>query len=292
MIKSMTGFGRAEINKEGITVLCEIKAVNHRYFEFSLRAPRNCQFLEDRLKKTVSGKVSRGKVDMSINITLEKEVGSEIIINREFTDGYVAAVKTLAKDYRLKNDFTVSALASNPDVFTVRKRELDEELLTSVVLEAAESALDKFIEMRKSEGVALAADVMGRAKTILENVEKVEERSPETVKEYSEKLKQKIRDLLEGHEADEQRIITEVGIFADKVAVAEETVRLRSHFDQLEALLNGDGEAGRKLDFLLQEMNRETNTIGSKAQDVTIARIVIDIKAELEKIREQIQNIE
>ncbi len=292
MVKSMTGFGRAEISRDGITVLAEIKSVNHRYFEFSMRSPRNCQFLEDRLKKQVAGKVSRGKVDLSVNLTLEKEVGSEIVINREFTDGYVAAVKTLAKDYKLKNDFTVSALASNPDVFTVKKKEVDEELLGEVVCEAVNAALDKFIEMRKSEGVALYNDVLSRAKTILENVEKVEKRSPETVAEYTEKLKQKIRELLDGAEPDEQRIITEVGIFADKVAVAEETVRLRSHFVQLEALLSSDGEAGRKLDFLMQEMNRETNTIGSKAQDVEIARIVIDIKAELEKIREQIQNIE
>lgn len=292
MIRSMTGFGRGEANEGGITVSAEIKSVNHRFLEFSVRCPRSCLFLEDTLKKEVQNRVVRGKVDLSLSVAFEDGEKEEITVNSAVADSYVAALRSLAKTYKLKNDLKLSTVAANSDVFTVKKAALDEDLLTRVVLAAVNGALDVFIAMRETEGERLTADVLSRADTILERVALVEERSPETVQEYSDRLTAKIRELLADHAVDEQRILTEVALYADKVAVAEETVRLRSHIDQLHALLGGDGEVGRKLDFLVQEMNREANTIGSKAQDVTIARAVMDIKAEIEKIREQIQNIE
>lgn len=292
MPRSMTGFGRAEYSENGLTVAVEIKSVNHRFFEFSCRYPRNCQFLEDTLKKTVAARVARGKVDLSLNITNDSASSSQITVNDEFATAYIAALKDLAKKYKLKNDISVMSVASNSDVFTVKRQETDEEQLTNAVLEAVNNALDAFVAMREIEGEKLKEDVISRANTILEYVALVENRSPETVKEYSEKLTAKLNEILSDRNVDEQRVLTEVAIFADKVAVAEETVRLRSHIEQLKTMLEETKEVGRKLDFIVQEMNRETNTIGSKAQDVTIARAVVDMKAEIEKIREQIQNIE
>lgn len=292
MVRSMTGFGRGEAREGGITVNAEIKSVNHRFLEFSLRCPRSCQFLEDTLKKTVQSRVVRGKVDLSLNVTFEEGEKEEIVLNRAVAASYVNALRELSSDFKLKNDVRVSTLASLPDLFTVRKQEIDEELLTRVVVAAVNGALDVFIAMRETEGEALKTDVLSRADTVLDRVALVEQRSPETVREYSERLTAKINELLGDHTVEEQRILTEVALYADKVAVAEETVRLRSHIDQLHTLFDAEGETGRKLDFLVQEMNREANTIGSKAQDVTIARAVVDIKAEIEKIREQIQNIE
>lgn len=292
MPKSMTGFGRAEYAEAGITVAAEIKSVNHRFFEFSVRAPRSCQFLEDTLKRTVQQRVARGKVDLSLNITNESSGSAEITVNEEFASAYIEALKGLSKKYKLKNDITAMSVAAHPEVFSFKKQETDEEMLTKVVVTAVESALDTFIAMRETEGEKLKDDVVTRADRILGYVELVENRSPETVKEYSERLTSKIQELLADRDVDEQRVLTEVALFADKVAVAEETVRLRSHIEQLKNMLLEKNEIGRKLDFIVQEMNRETNTIGSKAQDVTIARAVVDMKAEIEKIREQIQNIE
>lgn len=292
MPRSMTGFGRAEYSENGLTVSVEIKSVNHRFFEFSSRYPRNCQFLEDTLKKTVASRVSRGKVDLSLNIQNESSSSSQITVNEEFAAAYIAALKDLAKKYKLKNDISVMSVAANSDVFTVKRQETDEEQLTATVLVAVNNALDAFVAMRETEGEKLKEDVIARADKILDYVSMVENRSPETVKEYSEKLSAKLNEILADRNVDEQRVLTEVAIFADKVAVAEETVRLRSHIEQLKTMLSEKQEIGRKLDFIVQEMNRETNTIGSKAQDVTIARAVVDMKAEIEKIREQIQNIE
>ncbi len=292
MPKSMTGFGRAEFSEGGITVLAEIKSVNHKFLEFSMRSPRNCQFLEDTLKKLIQQRVSRGKIDLSLNVTNENAMSGGITLNEEFAADYIKALRELRKKFKLKNDVSVMSVAANQNVFTVKVNETDEELLTNVVSKAVELAVDNFIEMREAEGERLKADVLSRANIILSLVENVEARSEETVKEYSERLKAKIEELLGDKTVDEARLLTEVAIFADKAAVAEETVRLRSHIDQLGNMLSGNIEVGRKLDFLIQEMNRETNTIGSKSQDVTIARAVVDMKAEIEKIREQIQNIE
>ena len=288
----MTGFGRAQAVLEGIEVSVELKSVNHRYLEFSPRVPRGCAFLEDKLKSLVSSKVSRGKVDLYLSLNTSALGETVININKPFADAYVAALKQLSKEYKIKYDVTVSSLSRNSDVFEITKSEMDEELLWKVVRGTASKAIDNFIQMRSVEGAKLKEDVISRVKFIEEKVAFVEKRSPETVKEYREKLEQRMRDLLGDINIEEQRLLLETGIIADKLAVSEETVRLRSHMSQLCKLLDSDEAVGRKLDFIVQEMNREANTIGSKAQDIDIAGAVVDIKSEIEKIREQIQNIE
>ena len=292
MIKSMTGFGRAQKSVGNFDVTVEIKAVNHKYFEFSSRVPRNYSFLEEQLKSFLKERISRGKVEAYVTLENTAEDDAKISINRNFADGYVAALRELAEAYNLRDDISVSTVSRNSDVFEIKRSEIMEEEVTAAVLETAEDAVANFVRMREIEGEKLKNDVISRANYILEKVAFVEERSPETVRQYRERLDEKIRDLLGDAKVDEQRLITEVAIFADKVAVAEETVRLRSHISQMFSMLDGDAAVGRKLDFLIQEMNREANTIGSKAQDVEIAHTVVDIKSEIEKIREQIQNIE
>lgn len=292
MVRSMTGFGRAEKVFGGMEVTVEIKSVNHRYFEFSSRVPRNYAFLEEKLKSFLKEKVSRGKVEVYVTINNSNDDAVEIEVDRFFTDGYVKALKSLAKLYGVKNDITASVIARNSDVFSVKKKSVDEEAVTNAVLETTADAVTAFISMREVEGAKLKEDVLNRTDFILDKVSFVEKRSPETVKQYKDRLYEKIKELLSDAQVDEQRLITETAIFADKVAVAEETVRLRSHIAQLTELLNSDEAVGRKLDFLIQEMNREANTIGSKAQDIDIAHTVVDIKSEIEKIREQIQNVE
>ncbi len=292
MVQSMTGFGRAEQTAEGINIAVELKAVNHRYFEFSARLPRSATFLEEKLKSFFQSRISRGKLDSVVSIEGGEAEIAGVEINRAFADPYVAALRELAESYGLKDDVSVSTVARASDVFRIKRATADEEAIWNAVKPVAESALAQFLEMRKREGEKLAADLKNRLATILELVGQIELRSPETVQLYRERLEQKMRELLEGVQIEEQRLLTEVAIFADKVAVDEETVRLRSHIDQFAMLLQEGGPVGRKLDFLVQEMNREANTIGSKAQDLQIARAVVDMKSEIEKIREQIQNVE
>lgn len=292
MVKSMTGFGRAKQTKDGLNVTVEIRSVNHRYFEFSSRLPKGCMFLEEKLKSFCNQKMSRGKVEVSVIIEENSEGATVVEINSQYADAYIDAIKKMSEKYRIKNDIKMSSLVGNSELFTVKKQTLSDEVITSAVLETADCAMDSFIEMRKTEGERLKADVKSRTDFILEKVALIEERSPETVKAYREKLEQKIKELIGDTQVDEQRLLTETAIFADKIAVAEETVRLRSHIKQFCTLLEGDEPVGRKLDFIVQEMNRETNTVGSKAQDIEIAHMVVDIKSEIEKIREQIQNIE
>ena len=294
MVKSMTGFGRCETEIGGRAVTVEIKSVNHRYFEFSCRITRGYSFLEDKLKAFVNSKVARGKIDMFVSVGAADDTPSEVTVNHSLVSGYLRAMKEISETYGVENDATVVSLSRFPDVFTVNKAKVNEEQLTADVLSVASVALDSFIAMREAEGVKMKADILGRAQTILSIVSEIEERSPQTVEEYENRLLDRIRQTLENLsvEIDEQRILTEVAVFADKVAVAEETVRLRSHFDQLSAFLSYDQPVGRKLDFIIQEMNREANTIGSKVQDATLAHKVVDIKSEIEKIREQVQNIE
>ena len=292
MVRSMTGFGRAEQDFNGLNVTVEIKSVNHRYFEFSSRLPRSYQYLEEKLKNFCQSRIARGKVEVSVLIDDTKPGGTKVEINGEYCDSYLNALKTLKTCYDLKDDISVMAVARNPEVFKITKNDLDAELLTESVLTVAAEAADAFVAMRETEGQRLKTDVENRVGIILSRVELIEKRSPETVKIYREKIEQKMLELLGNVQVDEQRLLTETAIFADKVAVAEETVRLRSHMQQLCALMEENEAIGRKLDFVVQEMNREANTIGSKAQDIEIARAVIDIKAEIEKIREQIQNIE
>ena len=292
MIKSMTGLGRAVAETDGYVITVEIKSVNHRYFEFSSRIPRQYGFLDDKLKSYINSRVSRGKVECYVSIDALNTEAAQVVVNNTLASAYVSALKELSKNYDLKEDFGASTVARFQDVLVVKKADEDEEKIWSYVKSVTDTALDKFIAMRTVEGEKMKNDISSRADYILSCVEYIEKRSPETVKEYNDKLVERVHDLIGDVSLDEGRVIQEVAIYADKVAVAEETVRLRSHLDQLKAFINADEPVGRKMDFLVQEINRETNTIGSKANDVDIARKVVDIKAEVEKIREQIQNIE
>lgn len=291
-VTSMTGFGRAKNSYSDFDVTVEIKSVNHRYFEFSSRMPRAYQFLDEKLKKLCQEHISRGKVELCVIIEDTSDKSIELTVNRAYADAYINALHSLAKQYHLKDDVKVSSLVGNSEIFISSRRELDEELITKAVLDTAQESINNFVAMRAAEGERLVADVKSRADNILSRVNFVEQRSPQTVREYRERLEQKIRELLGDVNIEEQRLLTETAIFADKIAVAEETVRLRSHIQSLCSLMNEGGVIGRKLDFIVQEMNREANTIGSKAQDMEITKAVVDIKSEIEKIREQIQNIE
>ena len=292
MINSMTGFGRFEGMINGRSITLEIKSVNHRYLEFSCRLTRGYSFLEEKLKSYISSKISRGKVDMFVSISEPEDTPAEVQINHNLVSGYINALRELSETYNLHNNVTTVDVARYPDVLTVNKASEDEEVVWNDVKEALDSAMEGFTALRAAEGERLKADVLSRAETIMDIVGDIEKRSPETVKEYQSRLKEKIEELLQSKDYDEQRVITEVAIFADKIAVDEETVRLRSHFEQLNTYLNDDKPVGRSIDFLIQEMNREANTIGSKVKDAELAQMVVKIKNEIEKIREQIQNIE
>ncbi len=292
MIRSMTGYGRASQTIDGMSITVEIKSVNHRYFEFSSRTPRTYGFLDERIKSYVQSRVCRGKIECYVQIESLEQADVQVQLNASLAEGYLCAFRELAERFELVNDVRVSTFSRYSDVFSIHKAEADEERVWKAVCTVLEEAVTRFIEMREREGERLRDDVLSRAQLILSHVDYIESRSPETVREYNEKLLQRMQTVLEGVQVDEQRILAEAAIYADKVAVAEETVRLRSHIDQLQEFFESGEAIGRKMDFLVQEINREANTIGSKAQDVQIARRVIDIKAEVEKIREQIQNIE
>ena len=295
MIKSMTGYGRAEQSSPEMDVTVELKSVNHRYLEFSARTPRNYSFLEERLKNYLQQRVSRGKLDVYVSIDMGEEAdrsGVTVELNRPLADAYAKALTQLADAYGLSAEALLARIPQYPDVFSVRKQALDEETVWTAVEPAAAAALEAFVRMRETEGAKMREDLLERLDAVVRQVEYVEARSPDTVKTYRERIEQKVRELIGDAQVDEQRLLTETAIFADKVAVAEETVRLRSHMEQMKQLLDSGEPVGRKLDFLVQEMNREANTIGSKAQDVEITRAVVEIKSEIEKIREQIQNIE
>ncbi len=292
MIKSMTGYGRAEHSTDEMDVAVELKSVNHRYLEFSARVPRNYAFLEERLKRYFQQRVSRGKLDVFVSIDASRQPGVAVELNEPLAEAYAAALRRLAVCAGLPEESLLSRIAQYPDLMNVRKETPDEEAVWSLVEPAAEEALAAFMRMREAEGQRMKQDVLERLDAILRQVAFVESRSPETVKNYRERIEQKVRELLGDAQVDEQRLLTETALFADKVAVAEETVRLRSHMDQVRALLESGEPVGRKLDFIVQEMNREANTIGSKAQDMEVTRAVVEIKSEIEKIREQIQNIE
>ena len=292
MIKSMTGYGKSEQTIDSLNVTVEIKSVNHRYFEFSARVPREYGFLEEKLKKYCNSLITRGKVECYVSVEDLEEREMEVNVNETLAAGYVKALKELSERFGLKDDISAVTLSRYPDVITLHKASEDEERIWNAVKTVAETAESKFIEMRETEGSKLRGDILSRADYIIECVEFIEGRSPETVREYNEKLKQRMKELLGDAAVDEQRLLNEAAIYADKIAVDEETVRLRSHISQLREFMNSSEAIGRKLDFLVQEINREANTIGSKAQDVDIAKKVIAIKAEVEKIREQVQNIE
>ena len=292
MIKSMTGFGRSMKELDGYVITVEIKSVNHRYFEFSSRVPRQYGFLEEKLKSYINACVARGKVECFVGIEALNTEAADVVVNHTLAKAYLSALDELKTTYGLRDEPDAVTVSRFPDVLAVRKAEEDEEKLWGYVRTVCEEAVAKFIAMREREGEKLRDDVASRGQTILDCVSFIEERSPQTVKEYNDKLIERVHELIGDVSLDESRIIQEVAIYADKVAVAEETVRLRSHIEQLNEFIQSDEPVGRKMDFLVQEINRECNTIGSKANDVAIARKVVAMKAEVEKIREQIQNIE
>lgn len=292
MIRSMTGYGRDQQLLHGRSITVEIRSVNHRYFEFSCRAPRGCAFLEDRLKRALQSAISRGKVEVALTLQTVESRNTSVAVDHALARQYITALRALGEEYALPDDLTLSTVCRLPDIFTLCRGEEDEEELAADVLSVLQKALEQFVAMRETEGERLKADVLSRLLTMEEHLSFVEERSPQTVAEYRARLTAKLTELLNGAVPDENRILTEVGIIADRLAVDEETVRLRSHFAQLRKILESTEPVGRKLDFLVQEMNRETNTIGSKCSDTAIAGHVVEMKSELEKIREQIQNIE
>ncbi len=292
MIRSMTGYGRDQQLLHGRSITVEIRSVNHRYFEFSCRAPRGCAFLEDRLKRSLQSTISRGKVEVSLTLQTIESRHTSVAVDHALAGQYLTALRALGEEYSLPDDLTLSSVARLPDVFTLCRDEEDEEELAADVLQVLQNALDRFVAMREAEGERLRADVLSRVVTMEEHLSFVEERSPQTVMEYRARLTAKLTELLNGAVPDEARILTEAAIVADRLAVDEETVRLRSHFAQLRRIMESTEPVGRKLDFLVQEMNRETNTIGSKCSDTAIAGHVVEMKSEIEKIREQIQNIE
>jgi len=292
MIRSMTGFGRVQQSINGFNILIEIKSVNNRYFDFSARVPRVYGYIEGKLKAYIQNYIIRGKVDVFVTIDAIEGAAAEVLLNERLAGSYIAALKELRDKYALEDDISVSSVARNADIFTVLKSPENEEKVWEAVKASVDAAIDEFVRMREAEGERLKIDIMQRTEYVASLIGRVEQRSPITMQEYHTKLKTRMMEILSDSKLDESRILLEAALYADKVSVTEETVRLKSHISQFEAMLGGGDAVGRKLDFLMQEMNREANTIGSKALDVEMAGYVVEMKAELEKIREQIQNIE
>lgn len=292
MLKSMTGYGREQRLVGNREILVEIRSVNHRYYEFNARLPRAYGYLEEKLKSFLNGKISRGKVEVAVSIFNQEGADACIEVNPIIANGYINALREANKELNLKDDITLTQIMRFPDVFTVKKVTENEEEIWNAVKEVAEVALDKFVSMRQTEGEKMKEDVSSKLDFIEKVVGEIEERSPMVTESYRERLTSKLKAVLEDKNIDEARIITEAAIFSEKTAVDEETVRLRSHISQFRKLIETDEPVGKKLDFIVQEMNREVNTTGSKCQDLTITQMVVNLKSEIEKIREQIQNIE
>ena len=289
---SMTGYGSAKGSVEGQEITVELKSVNNRYLDCSVRLPRNFLFAEDTVKQAVSAGVSRGKVDVFVSAQASQDSGTVVSVNEELARGYRDAVARIAETLGLESGLNAFSLARFPDVLTVERRELDKDKAAAALSEITAKAVEEFNAMREREGERLRRDMLGKLETIEGLVSVVEERSPQTVKEYRERLEARLRDILADRSLDEQRVVTEAAIFADRTAVDEETVRLRSHIAQFRTMLEEGSPIGRKMDFLVQEFNRESNTIGSKCSDASLAKVVVDLKSEIEKIREQLQNVE
>ena len=288
----MTGYGSAKGSVEGQEITVELKSVNNRYLDCSVRLPRNFLFAEDTVKQAVSAGVSRGKVDVFVSAQASQDSGTVVSVNEELARGYRDAVARIAETLGLESGLNAFSLARFPDVLTVERRELNKDKAAAALSEITAKAVEEFNAMREREGERLRRDMLGKLETIEGLVSVVEERSPQTVKEYRERLEARLRDILADRSLDEQRVITEAAIFADRTAVDEETVRLRSHIAQFRTMLEEGSPIGRKMDFLVQEFNRESNTIGSKCSDASLAKVVVDLKSEIEKIREQLQNVE
>ncbi len=292
MLRSMTGYGRGQAIGGGFDITVDIKSVNHRYFEFTARTPRQLAFLDEKLKTLIQSSVNRGKVEAVVTTVAAGGADPEIEINENVAKTYVDALRQMRTPLDLQDDLKLSHLLRFPDIFTVKRAELDEEAIWEAVSQAAAQALESFQAMRETEGSRLKTDLEGKIELVEGLLSKVEQKAPLLREEYYNRLYQKLKEILAGQDVDEARLVTEAAVFADKVAVDEETVRLRSHLHQFREFLDCGSPIGKKMDFLVQEMNRETNTIGSKAQNLEISRGVVEMKAEIEKIREQIQNIE
>lgn len=292
MIKSMTGYGSAKGQAAGLDISVELKSVNNRYLDTSVRMPRSFLFVEDAVKSAVQAHISRGKVDVYVTVDSSAADDMAVKVNEPLLKGYIAAVRHISEEYSLPDDLTALAVSRFPDVLSVEKKDLDAEEISAAVTRITEQAFADFDAMRLREGEKLRDDVLSRLKTIDALVATVEREAPKTVADYRARLEQKMKEVLGTAGIDENRILAEAAIFADHIAVDEETVRLRSHMSQLTGMINGSSPTGRKIDFLIQEFNREANTIGSKCQNSDIAHVVVDLKSEIEKIREQIQNIE
>ncbi|MBQ9632595.1 MAG: YicC family protein, partial [Lachnospiraceae bacterium] len=287
-----TGYGSAKGTVEGLEIQVELKSVNNRYLDASVRMPRSFLFAEDMVKSSVQNHISRGKVDVFVSVDAAAAGDMVVRVNEALLKGYVEAIRHIAEEYELPNDLTALGVSRYPDVLTVEKKDLDADAISEGMRIIVEKALEDFDSMRSREGAKLREDVLTRLQTIDRLVTIVEEKAPETVQAYRRRLEQKMEEVLGTAGIDENRILAEAAIFADHIAVDEETVRLRSHMAQLKTMINGNSPTGRKIDFLIQEFNREANTIGSKCQNSEIAHVVVDLKSEIEKIREQIQNIE
>ena len=292
MLRSMTGFGRERAAFEEREILVEIRSVNHRFYEFTARTPRAYGYLDEKLKSLLGGKITRGKVEVSVYIYNKEGVNADITVNKEIAHGYLDALRAAALELEVDDDLKLSDIMRLPDLFTVVKTQENEEQVWEQVKQTAERALEKFVEMREVEGVKMHDDIASRLGFIEQMVKSVEERSPKVNDLYREKLYAKLTELLKDRNIDDSRVLTEAAIFSEKTAVDEETVRLHSHIAQFRTLINSSEPVGRKLDFLVQEMNREVNTTGSKCSDLEITKTVVDLKSEIEKIREQIQNVE
>ena len=291
-MKSMTGYGRARKSIDGREISVEVRAVNHRYLDVNLKCPRAYSFIEEALKKAASARIARGKVDIFVQILGTPSDDVTVRVNTALAQHYMNALQALSEATGLPNDISLLSIAKMPDVLTEQQAEPDTEKVTADILEIFYEAVDGFDAMRAAEGEKMAEDVRQRGQVIVSLLGQVEARAPERTVEYREKLEKRMQELLADTTIDPQRILTEAAVFADRTAIDEETVRLRSHLSQLSEMLKDEKPIGRKLDFLVQEMNRESNTIGSKANDVTLSKIVVELKSEIEKIREQIQNIE
>ena len=292
MIKSMTGYGSAKGTVEGLEITVELKSVNNRYLDTSVRLPRSFLFAEEAIKSAVQSHISRGKVDVFVSVDSSAAGDMTVKVNEPLLKGYIEAIRHISEEYSLVNDMTALSVSRFPDVLSVEKKDLDAEAISAGISAIVEEALRDFDAMRQREGAKLRDDVLSRLETIDRLVSTVEHEAPKTVAEYRKRLEQKMQEVLGSTGLDENRILAEAAIFADHIAVDEETVRLRSHMSQLTTMINSNSPTGRKIDFLIQEFNREANTIGSKCQNSQIAHVVVDLKSEIEKIREQIQNIE
>ena len=292
MVRSMTGFGRALESKEGRDILVEIRSVNHRFYEFTAKVPRAYNYIEPKLKEFLNGRIARGKVEISVSVYNTEGTDVKVKINESVASAYINAMREVKDDFGLDDNLKLTDLMRIPDVFVVTKENEDEERVWEEIKEVAEVALDNFIKMREIEGETIKNNILIKLDTIEEIVNKIQAREPHLTEEYRERLYQKIKAVLEKTDIDEARLLTEAAIFADKTAVDEEMVRLHSHIAQFKNFLSMDKSIGKDLDFLMQEMNREANTTGSKISDVEVTKMVVALKSELEKVREQIQNIE